>query len=245
MSESFRQLTGVLEFPLSGAEVLALSQLQGTGASAVPVTCPVTVSQLQGGAAGSGSLAIQQVARPATVACDTEGSLDWLNTNLGFITQGLQRVAKILGGPRIQNFRPLGSGSPETYTDSATELEWTGIENAPLTAGNTHTGISNPENTLGCGFTFDVEALNAPRVLRIYAGVVTGSLTLTAMLTDGSAEPATSILVDPASPGTGTQTMFEISYQASQPCKLLIALQLTATTGSAVVESLGATLGII
>ena len=195
-------------------------------------------------------ISIVGAAAPATVNFSTEGTEDWLHLNgtSTFPTAQNPPHTKALGIKTIWatfiwirrvagNLFTFGSAAPAVTTNVS---DSTG---PALTAYATGVGVTlTTAGNLGNGFCFAAPADKTTRVLRLYAGVFSGEITVTCRLSDGSLADVTSTYDSGA--GVGAARKFTITYNASLNGKfMIVTVLLTINRGSTPnVNFVGATL---
>ncbi len=195
----------------------------------------------------TGSISISQASIPGTLNLTTDGTLDWIapvaNTALpragsyhgkalgGYLQQSFDWVQEVASS----NPYSISSGfNPSLTSNSGDDLQ------VPLSSSTAATGIANATGgATNYGFRVKVPAGTGTHTLKIYCSVFSGTATLTAKLSDGSASTATDTLV--ATAGNSASTKWTITYNAAKDGQtLFVSLLLTTNLGSGPAVNLGA-----
>jgi len=154
---------------------------------------------------------------PASNNLTLEGTLDWIHWGLN---QASDVNRKITGLSQISNYTLIGAGTNRVRFDTGpSRYSW--LDGSPTAVvNNTPTGVYiNNFDGPGRGFEFTAPADLLPRILRVYVGEFGATGTLTAMLSDNSAEPFS--LAMPGMQAATVQGVYTLNYAADSPGQTL------------------------
>lgn len=185
---------------------------------------------------GTGSGSISQSTIPSTLNLTTEGIYDWLATST---FTGIPRTkawpppnSKMLGGYLFESFCWTTAASIFNFSGALPALTSTASDDTARGLSGFTTGVGLTATTdTGEGYCFKVPADTFQRVLRLYTGVFSGTITIVARASDGSFTDLTDTLVSAA--GAGVGTVWKITYKTARDGQwLLISVRLTTNLGS-------------
>jgi hypothetical protein len=113
---------------------------------------------------------------PTTVILSSEGTSHWVHWGLKGPTDVNQKADVT---SQLLDFKPVGSETPSAYT-STMAFSWN--DGTPTPAATTHAGLA--WEGVDQGFELVVPALQQPRVLRAYLGVLDATARVTATVSD-------------------------------------------------------------
>jgi hypothetical protein len=124
-------------------------------------------------------------AKPASVALDSVGTLDWFawGNSTSEPSTTYWSVRKLLGGKKI-NISWIATGTKFTQTPDMT-VTWTAADALSNASGST-TYRSGVYGVLGSGFAITVPANRSTSVLRLYMSAYNSRVKIVARLSDGS-----------------------------------------------------------
>lgn len=183
--------------------------------------------------------AISQSNQPGTLNVSSVGTLDWLVTNASTTPRTLQAPNghwKAKGGWLAQGFDWICSPSAGSVTFStfsnAMQISSSVGDDVGAVLTNNVTGAFISDATGGAlnwGFGLRFPAGPTQRTMRIYAGVFSGTLTMTAGLSSGAVSNVSTTLAVGA--GASNQQVFEFTFKDNEGWLWVTAL-LTTNQGS-------------
>ncbi|MDB4965837.1 MAG: hypothetical protein JWN44_1526 [Myxococcales bacterium] len=164
---------------------------------------------------------------PVTADLTAVGTIDWAHWGLTIAADFDHRS----GGGQIPDFSKIGNGTPSQFGMFMWGFSWTnGTPHASAT--NTMSGVYL--SGAGSGFTLDLPADNAIRVLKLFVADYNCTSRLTAHLSDSSAMDFVDDLIDS---GVGSYRMYTLRYRALSAAHLHVVWQAIAGTGNVTLEA--------
>ena len=167
-------------------------------------TSPATLTVTQ---PAGGSISGSYSAAASSYNLTALGTLDWAHWGRGGNASNFDHDAS--GGSQISNVTKLGPGSYGGWTYSPRDVSWTNGSPTASNAGDD--GYIWANNAIGAGFSFTVSAGTTSHTLFVYLGGATSGGTLTAALSDNSANPYTATI----SGTSNYQDVVAITYNAA------------------------------
>lgn len=193
------------------------------------------------GAAGTPSVSIGTLTAPSSFNLSTEGTVDWVDSNGLTLPRPISSTAllhhKIDGSRKMFDSLlffaagatgfAIGSGPDAPFTKSTTASD--DSFTAALSATTYTYGYTATAAQTGYGFLFDVPCKTTSQTLNLYVGVWSGTITISATLSDGTTASTT------MAPGAGAslQRKVPITFTgASLNDVLRVKVRLTTNNGS-------------
>src|SRR5258708_1738284 len=148
--------------------------------------------------------AFTQSALPGTLNITTDGAIDWFLLNTTSLPRLLapgNQHAKAAGGGLMNGFDWALNGAATPFTNTTamaiTSSAGDDLASAVLAASVAGAGILNASG-INWGYRLRIPATQTTRILRLYGGVFSGTVTFTATLTSGNHAPVTFNIVTTA-----------------------------------------------
>jgi hypothetical protein len=230
------------------SQALSLAVASGGSAGAMSAADKTKLDTV----AATASVSIGTLTNPVSVNLSTEGTTDWLDNNqttsrdpfvAGSLTHrkinGKDVMARslVIFSAGVAGYSVFANtDSPFTKTTTASDDTFTG---ALSSTGYTAIASSTAATT-GYGFRFDAPCKTTAQTLVLYVGVWSGTITVSATLSNGTTASTTVV----ASGGASSQKRIPITFTGASAADLLrIKVTLTTNSGSTPhVQFYGATL---
>jgi uncharacterized repeat protein (TIGR03803 family) len=167
-----------------GTYTAVASQSDAAGNTGTSSANTFTISTSQ--TPGTGSLTGTSSTAATNYNLTSLGTSDWADFGVGGNTSF---VHKATGGSQISNVTRVGSATFGGFNDPNRNLSWT--DGTPIASDGDDHGFLWVNNGLNAGYTFTAPADTTTRTLFIYLGGFSSGATLTAHLSDGTANDFT------------------------------------------------------